>query len=185
MYTGRIAKEKGVKELIEAISRCTDTNIALLVIGSSSFGLKKSSPFEKEIQRMCEKTNRKIIFTGYVHNSNLYKYHEISSVAVVPSVWDEPAGLVVLEAMASGKPLIVTRSGGIPEYTNNKAAIIIENNENIVENLASSITYLKNNPSTMREMGQYGEEHAKNFSPSRYFNDFTKIINDISKEQTQ
>ena len=49
---------------------------------------------------------------------------KIANIIVVPSMWEEPFGLTVLEAMAAGVPLIATRSGGIPEVCEGSAILL-------------------------------------------------------------
>lgn len=183
MLTGRIIPQKGIKELIQAINQIEDKNVALLIIGSSNFGTKTNTPYEQEIQRLINKSDKKIIFTGFIHNSQLYKYHQISDIAVVPSIWEDPAPLVPIEAMASGKPLIVTRSGGIPEYVTKDCAIILEKDDMLVKNLTNKIIYLKNNPELRKKMSNAGKCVVRQYDISNYFDVFCKIIEGIDKEK--
>ena len=46
-----------------------------MIIGSSNFGIKTNTPYEKEIAELISKSAKKIIFTGFVHQSELYKYY--------------------------------------------------------------------------------------------------------------
>ena len=48
---------------------------------------------------------------------------------MLPSMWDEPAGLTMVEAMASGVPVITTNSGGIPEYSGGYSVVLERNSE--------------------------------------------------------
>ena len=48
----------------------------------------------------------------------------MANIAVLPSMWDEPFGLTIAEALATGLPLITTRSGGIPEICEGVATIL-------------------------------------------------------------
>lgn len=185
MLTGRIVAEKGVKELIQAINQIEDKNITLLIIGSSNFGTRTNTPYEQEIQRLINKSNKKIIFTGFIHNSQLYKYYQLSDIVVVPSIWEDPAPLVPIEAMASGRPLIVTHSGGILEYVTKDCAIILEKDDMLVKNLANEIIYLKDNPKLMKEMSDVGKCVASQYDISNYFNDFCKIIEEIDKNEDE
>ncbi|RZM15673.1 glycosyltransferase [Lactobacillus delbrueckii] len=99
-----------------------------------------------------ERVHGRVIFTGYVDHAELYKYHNIADCAVVPSVWEEPAGLVVIEALMSGDPLIVTRVGGATEYVNDKSAIIVDRGAKIEENLKEAILKIKENPKLRKRM---------------------------------
>jgi glycosyltransferase involved in cell wall biosynthesis len=128
---------------------------------------------------MVGKSSSRIIFTGYVGNDQLYRFYEISDVAIVPSTWEEPAGLVVLEAAAAGKPIIVTRSGGIPEYFNPKSGIMIENDDNIVDSLVKSIVWMRENCDEATQMGLRGAESVKEYDKSVYLNNFSRAIDEI------
>lgn len=178
MFCGRTVAQKGIKELILALKRIENINNAkLLVVGNSIFGKNAKTEFESELAKISEEVKDKIIFTGFIHNNDLYKIHNISDIAVVPSISEEPFGLVIVEAMASGLPLIVTRAGGIPEIVNDKCAITIDRGEEMVKNLAKAIDKLIENPDQRRIMGMEGEKRCEKFSSSNFYDEFINIIN--------
>lgn len=183
MFTGRIIQEKGVKELIEAINRIEDRTVALLIIGSSNFGTKTNTAYEQEIQGLIEESDKKIKFTGYIHNSELYRYHQISDIAAAPSMCEDAAPLVPIEAMASGLPLIITRTGGMPEYAPEGTALIVEKDEHVVENLAKAIERLKNSPELRAVMTEKERISAAKCDVKNYFSDFCRIIEEIDMEK--
>ena len=100
----------------------------------------------------------------------------MSDIAVVPSIWNEPAGLVVVEAMASGLPLIVTNSGGIPEYTNEESSIIIDNDNNIIGNIKAALEILIKDEKLRTKLANNGHIYAQQFNEKKYYDDFIKII---------
>jgi glycosyltransferase involved in cell wall biosynthesis len=101
----------------------------------------------------------------------------MADIAVVPSKWEEPFGLTVVEAMAAGLPLITTQSGGIPEICN-KTAIIVER-ENLVDNLATAIRDLYQHPEKRKTIGQAGLMRSKYFDKERFAKDFFQAIQTI------
>ena len=120
-FCGRTIPEKGIKELVQAFKKINNINkCKLLIIGNSQFGNNVSTDFDKELIEESKPVKDKIVFTGYVHNNDLYKLYGVSDISVIPSMWEEPSGLVVMEAMASGLPIITTDSGGIPELVNDR-----------------------------------------------------------------
>jgi spore coat protein SA len=183
MFTGRIIEEKGVKELIQAVNRIEDRSVALLIIGSSNFGEKTSTPYENEIQKLILESDKKIKFTGYIHNSELYRYHQISDIAAAPSMCEDAAPLVPIEAMASGLPLIITRTGGMPEYAPEGTALIVEKDDKIVENLAWAIESLRKSPQLREEMAEKERELASSCDARSYFSNFCKVIEEIEMEK--
>lgn len=98
---------------------------------------------------MQQDTDR-IRFTGYIENAELYQYYQCADMQVVPSMWEEAAGLVAIEGMLSGLPLVVTKSGGLVEYAPKEVAMQIERN-GIVENLKMAIETVMYNPVERRK----------------------------------
>ena len=117
VYSGRINPEKGVKELIQAFAKLHDyPNIKLLIIGSSVYGNNKNNdPFITELQKESKKVTNSITFTGFIPYEQIPSYLAMADTAIIPSMWEDPFPTTVLEAMASGLPIIATNSGGIPE----------------------------------------------------------------------
>lgn len=103
-FTGRLISHKGVRYLIKAAK---DIKGEILIAGEGP-----------EKQYLLSLINRKklknVHFLGYLQQEELIEYYYRADVFVAPSVWDEPFGLTILEAMASRTPVIATRKGGIP-----------------------------------------------------------------------
>jgi glycosyltransferase involved in cell wall biosynthesis len=178
-FAGRIVVEKGIVELIEALKRLSRRSFKLIVAGSfgSKFGNGDSEfLLRKRLDKISFSIRDKIIYAGYIKNSNIYLLHSICDIAVVPSIDEEAAGLVAIEAMASGLPLVVTNSGGLPEYVSDDCAIIVNRDENLINNLAHSIERLINDKKLRRSMGCAGKKRASQFSMSYYYNNFLKIL---------
>lgn len=179
LFTGRILEIKGIKELILAFKRyCANLNSKLVIVGDAGFGNSIKTSYDEELLEIAKDIENKIIFTGFIHNSELPKIHAMSDIAVVPSIWDEPAGLVVLEAMASGLPLVVTDSGGIPEYTDNNCALIIKRDEDLIKNLGENLLKLINNKDLRNQMSESGIHKSLEFDTSNYYYNFINILKD-------
>lgn len=173
MFTGRILEIKGVKELIQAFKKVNDRiNAKLLIVGNAGFGNSIKTSYDKELMDLTRGIEDKIIFTGFIHNDDLPKIHAGVDIAVVPSIWDEPAGLVVIEAMASGLPLIVTDSGGISEYTTHEGCITIQRDSNLVNNISEALEALSLDYDLRKEMGRKNQEYVKQFNTKRYYENF-------------
>ena len=177
MFCGRTVIGKGIKELILAFKKMRNINNAkLLIVGNSAFGKKIETDFDRELIKISEDIKEKIVFTSFIPNDELYKIHNISDIAVVPTIKEEAFGMVVVEAMASGLPLVVTKSGGIPEIVNKESAIIVNKDEHLVENLTKSLDFLVENDNERINMGTKGAKLANNFSAQKFYEEFTKII---------
>lgn len=182
MFCGRTVVGKGIKELILAFKKIKNIdNAKLLIVGNSAFAKNIKTEYDEELIKISEDIKDKIVFTSFVPNDELYKIHNISDIAVVPTIAEEAFGLVVVEAMTSGLPLIVTKSGGIPEIVNNKNAIIVGKDENLIDNLAKSLELLVDNKEKRMEMGTEGIKLAENFSEENFYKRFVEVIEEFSK----
>lgn len=179
VFSGRINKEKGISELIDAILRLKDyPNIKLLILGSNFFGnANKDDEFACKLKKKSDNINNRIIFTGFIPYSTLPQYLWISDVAIVPSIWEEPFGNTVVEAMAAGLPLITTRSGGIPEICEG-VAIIVER-DNIVDHLAAAILDLYTHPEKRKQMSLASYKRSKLFDKEIYAKNFFAALENI------
>jgi glycosyltransferase involved in cell wall biosynthesis len=178
-YIGRLTKEKGILQLIQAIKRLKDIHdLKLMIIGASAYGKdKRPTSFIKQLEEEITPIKERVIFTGFIEYSKVPSYLKMADIAIVPSMWEEPFGLTVVEAMAAGLPLITTRSGGIPEICEGVATIV--NRDNIVENLANAILDLYHNPEKRVAMSKASLERSKMFDKETYARNFFEAIKDI------
>ena len=179
IFCGRLMWEKGVKELILAIKKLKNiSNIKLLIVGSSSFGAKNKTKYEEEIFNISKDIQDKIVFSGFIHNSEMNKIYQIADIAVVPSLWEDASPLVVVEEMASGLPIIATRSGGIPELVGDNA-LLVERDEQIVENLSKDIEILINNPQMRKEFSINGRKISEKYTVQSFYKNFVELFDNI------
>ena len=181
LFVGRIIQVKGILELMHAITGINNEKVKLLVVGSANFGKWEFSPYSNKVKKFYQKHQDQIIFTGYVDNSELYQYASVADIQCVPSLWEEAAGLVVLEAMAEGLPLIITRSGGMIEYIDESTSLIIDR-ENIVEQLKESILYMKDHPEIRKQMSENAKKRSIQYDEPMYYHNFVKVINEMAGE---
>lgn len=178
IFTGRITPEKGVKELIESLKYVKYKNYKLLVLGSALNELKTKTKYQEQIEDEVKKISDKVIFTGFIKYDEINTYYALADIAVLPSIWNDPAPLTIIESLMSGLPIITTNSGGIPEYATDGSAIILQNNEKIVQNLSENIDYLLNNTKELKRMREKAIEVSKNLTLENYYFNFINIIRD-------
>lgn len=180
VYSGRINREKGVKELIQAFKRLKDyPHIKLMVIGGSFFGNEQGAdPFIQSLQAEAEELSNRIIFTGYVPYEQIPSYLKMADVAAVPSMWDEPFALTLAEAMTAGLPVVATHVGAIPEVSQGCAIVI--DKQAFIEEFPKSILNLYRDPSCRTSMIEKGLSISKQYAKERYSEDFFKAIDSIS-----
>lgn len=108
MYAGRLAKEKNLEFLFNVVKRCMDHNkdIWFLVVGDG--------PQRKELEDFAQENGmeKRTVFTGYIPHAKIKDYYKASDLFVFSSL-TETQGLVVLEALASGTPVVAIAYKGI------------------------------------------------------------------------
>ena len=181
LYVGRLIQVKGILELMQAVLSIHDKHVKLLCIGSANFGKWTFSSYEGKVKKLAKNNSDRIIFTGYIDNQDLYKYSLLADVQCVPSLCEEAAGLVVIEAMAEGIPTIVTNSGGMTEYIDKETSLVIER-ENIVENLRRAICHMKESPNVRKQMSAKSKIHSQRYDETGYYMNFVETIYKIMDE---
>lgn len=179
LFCGRLDPDKGIHKLMEALSLLPVPQIKLLIVGSPFFGRTQQSSFLRKLEQQARALGNRVQFTGYIPNEDLPDYYRLADLVCVPTLVEEAAGLVAVEAMACGRPVLATRSGGMPEYLEGSQAVLVERGENIADQLAWSIRMLYEHPALCAEMGAAGAKRAKDFSVERYYNEFVRIVHDV------
>ena len=102
-YLGTLSKIKGIEWLIDQF-QSLDINATLVIAG------KGKKDYEQKLKSLAHHKN--ITFLGYVKSSDFYP---LIDVLVVPSLWEEPLGMVAIEGLANNLPVIANNSGGLKE----------------------------------------------------------------------
>ena len=181
LFCGRLEPDKGIHKLMEALSKLPVPNIRLLIVGSPFFGRTQQSSFLRKLEQQAKALGDRVQFTGYIPNEDLPDYYRLADLVCVPTLVEEAAGLVAMEAMACGRPVLATRSGGMPEYLEGSQAVLVERSENIADQLAWSIRMLYEHPALCAEMGAAGAKRAQDFSVARYYDEFVRIVSEIAQ----
>jgi glycosyltransferase involved in cell wall biosynthesis len=174
VYSGRINKEKGVAELIDAMHLLKGhPNIKLMIIGGSFFGnTNNEDEFILQLKKKAKAIQERIIFTGFIPYDQMPDYLQIADIAVIPSTWNDPFPTTELEAQAMGLPIITTCRGGIPEEVSEDNAILLETGEHFVDNLAKAILNLYEHSEKRQQMSRVSLERSKQFDKETYAKNF-------------
>lgn len=176
LFTGRLTREKGIKELLLSLKITKNTDYKLLVVGSFFYDTEIKNKFEEELKEIVIELNDKVEFTGFINYEELYKIYSIADIAILPSLCDDAAPLTVIESLSCGLPIITTNSGGIPEYVNEKCALILDRNENLTENLAKGIDRLLNDKQLRLNMGRESLKASEDLTLDNYYFKFIELL---------
>lgn len=153
--TARATRHKGIQVLIEAARllrdeyNCKDFRVEFAGDGPD-MDYFRSLVAEAELED-------RFIFLGEIKNP--YGLLEASDIVVVPSVWGDACPSAVAEGLASGRALIATRVGGVPEQVGNEEnAVLVPPND--ARRLATALADLVRDPGTRARMGRDGRSRA-------------------------
>ena len=176
LYCGRIIEVKGVLELLKAVQRIDDDRVKLMVVGSPDFAKSSRTPYLDKVQSLVDELGDRVAFTGYVPNDQVYQYSKSADVQVVPSLWEDAAPTVCMEAMAAGLPLLVTRSGGMQEYTTPECAVTVEKDERIVDSLADALRELSGDSKGLESMSEAALLRSRKYTEESFYREFVETI---------
>jgi len=150
LFVGRFIEIKGIRLLIEVAKR-------LSVIDDIYFAFIGGGPLTDEV-KAASKSLRNVICVGSVDNKNLDIYYNASDIVIVPSLYDEGFGRVILEALSCGTPVIASKSGGIPEALDSSVGVLIEPT---INNIKERVMYFHNNPSVLLKLARNCRKYAE------------------------
>ena len=153
-YLGRLSARKGLQLLLDAFKELSKQNPKLkLVIGGVG-------EYEATIKEFI-KDNRlqdSLLFVGNVPDSRLKAYYSDFDIFVLPSLY-ETFGIVLLEAMSQGTPVVATRIGGIPEVVGDSGVIVKPDSAS----LAAGIKKMVDDAALRKRLGKKAREQAKRY----------------------
>jgi len=154
-YAGRLSAEKGVDTLLRAFTRLLEQipGARLVVVGD---GPQRDSL--QELARQLEIADE-VEFTGSLPTTEMERRLETAWVQAVPSKWDEPFGMVAIEAMMRGTAVLASNGGGLREIVRNgETGLLVAPDD--VENWATELTRLLSDRDRCEAMGAAGRKVA-------------------------
>lgn len=126
LFVGRMVPEKGALETAEAIAEVLPKfpDWRFRLIGARRFEDSPENDYARSVRAALEPLGHQVEMLGFLPSAAVRQHQADAAITLAPSQWQEPAGLVVLEALAAGSALITTRRGGIPEYAENRALLL-------------------------------------------------------------
>jgi glycosyltransferase involved in cell wall biosynthesis len=159
VFAGRIEAPKGVGILIRAAA---SVDAEFVICGDG----RKLDAMRRLARRLG--VEKRVCFTGWLSAEALAEELANASVVVMPSLWPEPFGLVGIEALACGRPVVASSTGGILDWLEDGVTGLCVKPGDAPE-LARALTELLADPARQRTMGLAGRKAvAARFSPQRH-----------------
>jgi glycosyltransferase involved in cell wall biosynthesis len=159
VFAGRIVQQKGVAVLIRA-ARDVDAEFVICGDGRELEAMRR-------LAQRCGVDGR-VTFKGWLDSDQLAQEFANASVVVVPSVWPEPFGLVGIEALAAGRPVVASATGGVGDWLDDGVSGLFVKPGDALD-LARALNELLADPGRQLTMGMAGREAVSSrFSPERH-----------------
>jgi glycosyltransferase involved in cell wall biosynthesis len=183
LYAGVIVPEKGVLHLARAFARLAETNphVHLALAGAKGLWGGASAVgdaydvYEQQVRRTLEPltTARRVHFLGKVAVARMPAMYAAGDVLVVPSTWQEAFGNVAVEAMALGRPVIASRTGGLVEIVNDQNGCLAAPGDE--EALLTAMRTLTEDADLRERLGRSALQSTQRFSWERGAEELDRI----------
>jgi phosphatidylinositol alpha-mannosyltransferase len=175
VFVSRLEKRKGLIYLLKAYQKVKREfpNCRLIVVGP---GTRLRNKYEKWV---AETGTRDVVFIGYISYDELPRYYRTADIFCAPAISGESFGIILLEAMAMGKPIVASNIEGY-------ASVVTDGAEGLLvppkdeKALSQALISLMNDESLRQQMGAKGKVKALDYSwqqvAQRVYNYYLKVL---------
>lgn len=173
VYLGTLDIHKGIDILLAAFNKIDRKNLRLNIAGKGKM--------EYLVNEYLKKDNR-MKYYGFIEDNQKEEILMNADILVIPSMWYEPFGRVIIEAYKYGIPVIGSRLGGIPEIIDHlETGIIVENMSE--RNLMNALNYFINDNDKINHMMPYIQEKLFIFDIEIQIERFIKLYEDVKNNR--
>ena len=171
VFVGRLVSDKGADRLVAALRLLAERGVraGLTIVGDGP-----QAPQLRQ-QAAAGGIAERIRFVGWQKGAELVATLNRHRVLVVPSVWEEPFGIVVLEGLACGCVPLVTRSGGLPDAVGDCGVVVARDDPAA---LADGIQALLADTGLQDDFRARAPAHLARHSPDRVARDYLRVLHD-------
>ncbi|MDA1189360.1 MAG: glycosyltransferase family 4 protein [Chloroflexi bacterium] len=158
LFVGRLEKRKGLKYLLKAYGRLKWDwpNLRLLIVGPGK-------PDDDSYRTMSERNLQDVVFLGRVSHEDKARYFQSADIYCSPATGGESFGIVLLEAMAAGKPIVATSIEGYSTVmTHNREGLMVPPKKE--DALADAIEALLKDPDLRARFGEEGKRRVQEYT---------------------
>lgn len=160
VFTGRLVGYKGVHILLEAMRLLQKRGVEAKcqIVGRAYFASDKSTLYTRRLNRL-RPSNSELV--GYKSGSALARLLQNAHIFCCPSIWNDPFPLAPIEAMATGLPVVASKTGGIPEMLAHGGGILVPGNNPLA--LAGALETLVKDVPQREQLGAAATDAFRNY----------------------
>ena len=167
IFVGALGAHKGVDILARAHQQMTNA-LPLVVVG----------PAQVDMPGLRGSPERPVVLVSGLPHKQIMAAFAAATIAVVPSRWAEPFGLVAVEALAAGLPVVASRVGALGEIVlDGDCGLLVEPGD--VHGLTSALDRLTGDPELRARLGRRGSDHARSFAASEIVPRVIDVYRDV------
>lgn len=172
LLAGRLSPHKGLAVALDAAANSdSGLELPLLIAGAG--------PMERQLRDVAAGNPERIVFDGWAGRDRLARILNEARSLWLPSLWAEPLGIVGLEALAAGVPVIASEVGGIPEWLEHGVSGLLVP-PGSAQALAEAARQLEADPEAARAMGLRGKERvARDFTAEKTIEALIRIYEGV------
>lgn len=165
LFVGRLRKIKGVDTILKALPLIIKShpNIVLIIVGSAFYRSERRTAYVNYLHELAKDIQNHVRFIPFISHDEIHLWFEAADIVLVPSVGKEAFGLVNVEAMSCGVPVIATNVGGMPEVIEHGKTGFLVNVNDIEREIVDYVIQLLTDPSMIKKMGENSSAHVQKY----------------------
>jgi spore coat protein SA len=163
LFMGRLIPLKGVHHLLKIVPQLakSNPNLVVVIVGSPFYGSHRKTAYVRTLEKLGRKSPGHVRFVPYVPHTEVPGWMLVADVAVVPSGQREAFGLVNVEAMSCGVPVVATRAGGMKEIIRNGITGYLVNPAKVESELKEKLDLLLRDKQLRQKLGRNSRERVE------------------------
>ena len=166
LYAGRMSLEKGPLKLIRAFAELRKQRQDVFLLLAGEFSTRKNSDrtaYGELVRSECEKMRDCCEILGTVSPGEMQNVYHCANLVVVPSEFEEPFGMVAIEAMAAGVPVMVAKKGGLVEFIEDRRTGIFIRQPDDPVDFSNQLSEILEDDRLLNEIAHNARHHVEKF----------------------